>query len=211
MKSVNRQSVRIPVKSLSSERYSTQGFLYGYSETAIILSNMDTNDQTEWDGVVEGLVADTAMILTYDYPQQQDDQSPILQQAISFVCAAGAKNVILVGASRGGVASIKVAAHSPVDPRLVGVVALSAPIEYEGKVFYSKEELGRIKIPKLLINSEHDDGASDTREMFQLFEEPKEMLFYPGDAHGTQLFARDQQSITTKLQDFVAVVSGRVS
>jgi pimeloyl-ACP methyl ester carboxylesterase len=186
----------------------TNGSLYGSGKTAVILSNMDTNDQTEWDGVVEGLVADTTMVLTYDYPQQQDDQSPILQQAISFVCAAGAKNVILVGASRGGVASIKVAAHSPVDPRLVGVVALSAPIEYEGMVFYSKEELGRIKIPKLLINSEHDDGASDTREMFQLFDEPKEMIFYPGDAHGTQLFAVEKQAIIAKLQDFIAVATG---
>ena len=211
MTSLNKQSVRIPVNSLSLKHNSTQGFLYGCGETAIILSNMDTNDQTEWDGVVEGLVADTTMVLTYDYPQQQDDQSPILQEAISFVCAAGAKNVILVGASRGGVASIKVAAHPPADQRLVGVVALSAPIEYGGTVFYNKEELSRIKIPKLLINSEHDDGASDTREMFQLFEEPKEMLFYPGDAHGTQLFAREQQSIITKLQDFVAVVSGRLS
>jgi pimeloyl-ACP methyl ester carboxylesterase len=208
MKSVIRQAVSIPVKQSTSVNSTTNGSLYGSGKTAVILSNMDTNDQTEWDGVVEGLVADTTMVLTYEYPQQQDDQSPILQQVISFVCAAGAKNVIVVGASRGGVASIKVAAHSPVDPRLVGVVALSAPIEYEGMVFYSKEELGRIKIPKLLINSEHDDGASDTREMFQLFDEPKEMIFYPGDAHGTQLFAVEKQAIIAKLQDFIAVATG---
>ncbi len=62
MTSFNRQSVRIPVTSLSLEHNSTQDFLYGCGETAIILSNMDTNDQTEWDGVVEGLVADPTMI-----------------------------------------------------------------------------------------------------------------------------------------------------
>ncbi|PLX92396.1 MAG: alpha/beta hydrolase [Desulfuromonas sp.] len=208
MKSVIRQAVCIPVKDSTSRHSTTNGSLYGSGETAIILSNMDTNDQTEWDAVVEALVADDRMIVTYDYLQQQDDQSPVLEDVIAFVCAAGAKTVILVGASRGGVASINVAANTKDNHCILGVVALSAPIEYEGIVFYGKEELSRIKIPKLLINSEHDDGASDTREMFQLFDEPKELVFYPGDAHGTQLFTREHQAIITELQDFIAVATG---
>ena len=208
MKSVIRQAVCIPVKDSTSRHSTTNGSLYGSGETAIILSNMDTNDQTEWDAVVEALVADDRMIVTYDYLQQQDDQSPVLEDVIAFVCAAGAKTVILVGASRGGVASINVAANTKDNHCILGVVALSAPIEYEGIVFYGKEELSRIKIPKLLINSEHDDGASDTREMFQLFDEPKELVFYPGDAHGTQLFSREHQAIITELRNFIAVATG---
>ncbi|EAT17188.1 alpha/beta hydrolase [Desulfuromonas acetoxidans] len=208
MKSVITQAVSIPVKPSTSGNSTTNGCLYGSGKTAVILSNMDTNDQAEWDAVVEELVANDRMVVTYDYLQQQDDQSSILADVISFVCTAGVKSVILVGASRGGVASIKVAANTKDNHCILGVVALSAPIEYEGIVFYSKEELSRIKMPKLLINSELDDGADDTREMFQLLAEPKELLFYPGDAHGTQLFTREHQAIITELRDFIAVATG---
>ena len=146
------------------------------------------------------------MGITYDYPEQMNDQSRILEDVISFVLGLGAKKIILVGASRGGVASIKVAARNVESRNIVGIVAFSAPIEYEGSVFYSKEELGSIKIPKLLINSENDDGAKDNRKMFEMLREPKRLQFYPGDAHGTELFNKERELITKQLQDFIESV-----
>ena len=208
MKSINTQSVSIPITQLFPDCRSTNGNLYGSGHMAIILSNMDTNDQSEWDAIINDLISDRYMILTYDYLQHIDDQSRTLEDAISFVCGSGAKKIILIGASRGGVASIKVAARHMNNNCIVGVVAFSAPIEYEGTVFYSKDELSRIKIPKLLINSENDDGANDTRKMFEIFGDPKELLFYPGDAHGTELFDKERESIIKKLQDFTAAAFG---
>jgi esterase/lipase len=175
---------------------------------AIIFSNMDTNDQSEWDPIVNDLISDRYMILTYDYFQHMDDQSRTLEDAIAFVCDAGAKKIILIGASRGGVASIKVAARHIYNDCIAGVVAFSAPIEYAGTVFYSRDELRGIKIPKVLINSTNDDGANDTRKMFEIFDDPKELLFYPGDAHGTELFEKERESIRGKLQDFIAAAFG---
>lgn len=208
MKSINIQSVSIPITQSSPVSRSINGNLYGSGHMAIILSNMDTNDQSEWDAIINDLISDRYMILTYDYFQHIDDQSRTLEDAISFVCDSGAKKIILIGASRGGVASIKVAARHMNNNCIVGVVAFSAPIEYEGTVFYSKDELSRIKIPKLLINSENDDGANDTRKMFEIFGNPKELLFYPGDAHGTELFDKERESIIKKLHDFTAAAFG---
>ncbi|WP_012645285.1 alpha/beta hydrolase [Geotalea daltonii] len=166
---------------------------------------MDTNDQSEWEPAVNALLSDGYQILTYDYPEHIDDQSRTLEDAISFIAATGARKIILVGASRGGVASIKVAARNTNSDAIVGVVALSAPIEYEGTIFYNNHELSDIKIPKLLINSENDDGVNDTRKMFELFEGSKELLICPGNAHGTELF-HQEESIIKKLRNFAKSV-----
>lgn len=207
MKSIHTQSVSISITRPSKGKKTTKGKLYGSGDVAIILSNMDTNDQDEWSPVVNDLISDRYMVLTYDYPEHMDDQSGILEDALSFVGDLGAKKIILIGASRGGVASIKVAARHVNDDRIVGVAALSAPMAYEGTVFYGKGELSEINIPKLLLNSEDDDGAKENREMFQIFIEPKELVLYPGKAHGTELFDKERESIVKKLQGFIATAS----
>lgn len=198
------QSVIIRISSPSRNTTST-GRLYGTGPTALVFSNMDTNDQGEWAPAVDAF-SDRHMVLTYDYPEHLDDQSRVVEDAVAVVTGAGATQVILVGASRGGVASLKAAARNAGNGSVVGVVALSAPIEYEGTIFYSDDELGGITIPKLLINSEDDDGAKDTRRMFDLFRSPKEMALYPGSAHGTELFLTERESVLRKLHGFVEAV-----
>ncbi|OPY68222.1 MAG: Alpha/beta hydrolase family protein [Syntrophorhabdus sp. PtaU1.Bin050] len=205
MQSIRKQSVSIPLTESYTGRI-TDGWLYGSGENAIIFSNMDTNNQSEWGPVIENIISDGCMILTYNYFQHEDDQSKILEDAISFTKAYGAKKIVLIGASRGGVASLKVAARSVDNDSIVGVAVLSAPIKYEGTVFYSNDELCGIRIPKLLINSESDDGANDTRKMYELFDEPKEVLFYSGNAHGTELFGKEQGSLVRKLKNFTESV-----
>lgn len=79
---------------------------------------------------------------------------------------------------------------------------------HEGTAFYSRDELRGINIPKLLINSENDDGAGDNRKMFEIFGEPKSLILYPGDAHGTELFEKERASICQALQNFTASVFG---
>lgn len=209
MKSLETKKVSIPITQSSTNNRFIKCILYGSGHSAIIFSNMDTNDQSEWEPILKDIITDGHMILTYDYCEHMDDQSGTLEDAISFVCDLGAKKVVLIGASRGGVASIKVAARQQTNDSIVGLVAFSAPIEYEGTVFYSNDELRGIKVPKLLINSENDGGANDTRKMFEILDDPKELLLYPGDAHGTELFNEERESLIKKLQDFTDSVFGR--
>ena len=193
--------------SLTNDR-SVNGKLYGSGDIAIIFSNMDTNEQSEWKPIIGDLISNRSMGITYDYPEHLDDQSEILEKVISFSRSLGAKKIVLIGASRGGVATIKTAARHDHDDSVVGIIAISAPIEYEGTVFYSNDELRSIKIPKLLLNSEEDDGAEDNRKMIEAFSEPKSLLLYPGNAHGTELFVNERESVTTKINVFVKSVLG---
>ena len=201
MQKIKTNTVSIPLTRSYPGR-AIGGKVYGSGKKAVIFSNMDTNDQTEWAPAIEQVASGGYMILTYDYLQQMDDQSGVLEDVTLFAKESGAEETVLIGASRGGVASLKVAAGSDGTDGITGVAALSAPIEYEGTVFYSNEELCAIKIPTLLVNSEGDDGADDTRRMHTLFTEPKELVIYPGSAHGTELFDQEE-SLARKLKDFV--------
>ena len=205
MQSILAQYISIPLTESYPGRV-TDARLYGSGENAIIFSNMDTNNQREWEPVIEHIISYGCMILTYNYFQHKDDQSKILEDTISFAKDYGAKKIVLIGASRGGVVSVKVAARSVDIDSIVGVAALSAPIEHEGTVFYSDDELRGIRIPKLLINSESDDGADDSRKMHELFDEPKKVLFYSGNAHGTELFDKERTSLVRKLKNFTESV-----
>jgi hypothetical protein len=196
----------LSLKKANTKDKSVNGKLYGLGDIAIIFSNMDTNEQNEWNPIISDLIADRYMGLTYDYPEHMDDQSEILEEVISFARGLGAKKIVLIGASRGGVASIKVASRQVNNDSIVGIVAISAPTEYEGTVFYSNDELRGIKIPKLLLNSEKDGGAEDNRKMLEIFREPKELLFYSGDGHGTELFDNERESVTTKINNFMRSV-----
>ena len=53
---------------------SVNGRLYGSGDIAIIFSNMDTNEQNEWNSIIRELITDRYMGLTYDYPEHMDDQ-----------------------------------------------------------------------------------------------------------------------------------------
>jgi hypothetical protein len=207
MKLINKKPFSIPITKANTDKKSVNGYFYGSGDIAIIFSNMDTNDQKEWNPIINDLISGRYLRFTYSYTEYMDDQAGTLEEVISFACGMGAKKIVLIGASRGGVASIKVAARHVNNDNIVGVVAISAPIEYEGTVFYSSDELSGIKIPKLLLNSERDDGAEDNRKMIEIFREPKELLFYPGDAHGTELFDKERESIIKKMDSFIKSVT----
>jgi len=207
MKQIVGKPFSIPVTKTNTDKKTVNGYYYGSGDISIIFSNMDTNDQNEWNPVINDLISDRYLGFTYAYTEHMDDQSGTLEKVISFASGMGAKKIVLVGASRGGVASLKVAARHVNNDSIVGVVAISAPIEYEGTVFYSNDELNGIRIPKLLLNSERDDGSDDNRKMIEIFREPKELLLYPGDAHGTELFDKERESIIKKMDCFIKSVT----
>ncbi|MCP3927122.1 MAG: alpha/beta hydrolase [Desulfobacterales bacterium] len=199
---MNNKSVQIPLNNDKT----IDGKIYGSGNNAIIFSNMDTNVQEEWDPIVEVLEPEGYMILTYNYFDFNEKQHDTLEDVVLFTKNSGAKKIIIIGASRGGVASLKVATRSVNNKSVIGVAAISAQIEYEGTTFYSTEELRSIKIPKLLIDSELDGGAEDNRKMIKILNDPKDLLFYKGDAHGTQIFENNRESLVKRLRDFISSV-----
>lgn len=206
MNCVAGNAVGIPLTG-NRVRPLTDGILYGSGNKSVILSNMNTNNQDEWRPLLGPLFDHGYSVLTYEYPEPQADQWDVLLDVIHFIRNAGAYKIVLIGASRGGVTSMQVLARSTGLDDIVGVAAISAPVEHEGAVFFSPEDLGRVGIPKLFVNTEHDECAAGTKRMYDLVPAPKEMVFYPGEAHGTEIFgSRWGDGLLRRLVDFTRSV-----
>jgi hypothetical protein len=196
------RNATIPLTSYEGK--STQGKYYGTGGNVIILSNMDTNNREEWTPFVQNLPLDYCTVLTYDYLQHEDDQARVLEDVIHFTKRGGGEKIVLIGAGSGGIASLRVATCPVLDEAVIGVVSISAPFERGGAIFFTKEELRRIKIPKLLINTESNEYAAGTRQMYEFMVEPKELCLYSGGVHGTEIFdAIHRDTLIRKLNAFV--------
>lgn len=182
---------------------------YGQGPKVVILSNMDTNDTAEWRPLVEAMAAyDGFAVVTYAYPEDRTRCEEALDAVVDFVEADGpdgdsaARRVVLVGAGRGGVISLRVAAKRG-DERIYAVVALSAPMECEGEALVTEGDLRMLTLHKLLIASEFDDCVEGTRNIFALSEDPRQLTIYPGDAHGTALFGEHGDSLLQQLTEYI--------
>jgi len=166
------------------------GHLFGEGETLVILCHMRPSDQTSWYGFAEELAKAGYSALTFDfrgYGESEGSQelSKIdldVEAAIEAMRAKGYDTIYLVGASMGGTASLIAAARQEV----AGVVAISAPAEFEGlDAVAVVEQVGE---QKLFIVSEGDTSAvSSLERLSERAPEPKEEKVFEGSDHGTNL------------------------
>ena len=130
------------------------------------------------------------MVLAYDFRGVGDSSgSPEtslldidLRAAISYTRQQGASSVVLLGASMGGTASLRVAGNEPV----AAVITLSAPQSFGVTVMDA--DLMKDRAPKLFVNSQGDTYESATVRMYGLANPPKQIHLYPGSEHGIDLF-----------------------
>jgi uncharacterized protein len=191
------------------------GTLYGNGTTAVILSTMGAQRQETWAPFAHEIAAHDYLALTYNFrywvseTKMQDDlrdkAAEDLRAAIAFVRQQGAQHVILVGASLGALASIKVAGQA----QPAAVVVMAAPFgsfPALPSLQVDQTDLQVLTAPKLFINTEQDEGGftASTRKMFEVAPEPKELHIFPGSAHGTDLFATEQAAdLTQRLIEFI--------
>ena len=178
--------------------------LYGIGNNAVILSNMGIGNSDDWKPFIQNLPLEQCKVLTYDYPEGKDDQSCVLEDVISYIKNPEMEKIVLIGAGCGGIASLIAAMRLASDKTIIGVVSISAPFERDGVAFLNKEELSRIKTPKLLIDTKNGVCAANTRQVYELIAEPKELCFYSGNAHGTEIFdTPHRDALIEKLKAFV--------
>jgi dienelactone hydrolase len=179
------------VSFTSEDGVPLSGTFYGKGKTVVILSHMYPTDQKSWATFAQILAQDGYAALTYDfrgYGQSggKRDVSQIdkdLRGAVAFARKQGAERIVLVGASMGGTATVKVAAVEDT----AAVVVISAPDNFQG-LSVSVDEVRAIKAPKLFIGSEGDGATKTTLIMFDQAYDPKKQYIYPGNAHGTFIF-----------------------
>ena len=196
------------VQFSTSDHITLAGQLFGQGTTAVVCSHMLNTTQQIWinTGLPQRLAQRGYLVLTYDFRgtgQSQGQYNPSmnaldLSAAVNFVRQQGATRLVLLGASMGGTASLKVAASMPV----AAVVTLSAPLNYG--VAITNQDLQGMGGAKLFINSQGDAYATDTTFMFGEVRSPKELHLYDGEAHGTEIFTTDDTDLTWRILAFLA-------
>jgi pimeloyl-ACP methyl ester carboxylesterase len=151
-------------------------------------------DQTSWFPFATELAATgDYTVLTFDFrgfgdstgEKEFDRLDTDLEAALAYMRdELGIDGVVLVGASMGGSAALVVAARQSLD----GVVSISSPAALQ--TVRPIDIVGEIVEPKLFITSEDDVAAARSQEqLFAHAPEPKFQEIYPGDEHGTEIFA----------------------
>ena len=172
------------------------GELYGSGKTAVIFSVMG-NCKPGWRELAQQTAAQGLMALTYQWrdcgPAGPVSDAQLIKNfvndargAISFVRDQGADNVILAGASLGGIASAKLAIESGAS----GLIIFASPSKIPNFDFVIDATDLDVNIPKLFITAETDSivPADESRKMYEMAAEPKEWQTYPGTSHGTDVF-----------------------
>lgn len=181
------------VNFTTSDNIELDGLLYGQGKTMVICSHMRGTDKDIWvrSGIPQRLAVLGYQVLAYDFRGNGDSQGPAdlwsldvdLRAAVDFAHQQGASKIVLMGASMGGTASLKVASEDAA----TAVISLSGPQNY--MLNNSDDEIKALNIPKLFMASQDDEPfVTDARHMYEIASQPKEMFIYPGNNHGTDIF-----------------------
>jgi pimeloyl-ACP methyl ester carboxylesterase len=188
------------------------GELYGSGKTAVIFSIMG-NCKPGWREFAWLTAAQGLMALTYQWrdcgPSGPTDEAELIQNfvndargAIDFVRAQGAEEIILAGASLGGLASARLASESEAS----GIIVFASPLQIPGWDFKIEAAELNTEIPKLFLTAENDRVVSldSSRALYDLAADPKQWQTYPGNEHGTDLFGTDiGEEVQLRILEFI--------
>ena len=180
------------------------GSIFGDGEIAVILSHMRGRNQTSWFPFARLASTSGYKVMTFDFRgygkstgTRDTRMDRDLEAAVAYVRAKGAKQVILIGASMGGTASIEIAAEIDVQ----GVAALSPPTSF-GRI----NALGAVSsmlIPLLLIVAENDPPFTSSAREIETAAAATQFLELPGQEHGTNLYSAHIDQVSGILLDFI--------
>jgi pimeloyl-ACP methyl ester carboxylesterase len=180
--------------------------LYGSGPTAVVLSHMNRSNRGTWKPLAERLAAQGYLVLAYDFRGQGESDgrnTPTkidtdLRAAIAFARAQGATTLVLGGASLGGMATGLVAAQE----QAAAFFIMSSPRSALGVDVTDDRFQGGAA--KLFLNTEGDLYNADIHQMYAVAAPPKEEQYYPGKAHGVEMF--DQEYGPTVLDRIVSFI-----
>lgn len=168
--------------------------------TTVVLAHQSSSDLCEWLSYARRLAARGHFVFAFDFRGHGHSKGrPTygrlgldVDAATRAVRRLGARKVVLVGASLGGIASVVAAASS--EPRVAGVVAVSAPAEIAGRL-NALPAAARVRVPSLYVAAEQDqnapyDFAADARRLHAATATvEKRLVLVPGSLHGVSLVA----------------------
>ena len=193
------------------------GHRWGKGRTFVVLAHQYGGDTCQWAPYAKRLASLGYTALAFDLRgfgrSQKRYGDALIRYDLDVAAAAklarslGARRVVIVGASLG--ANAVVAAGAAIRPPVDGLVSLSAPGTFRLDAVAAAK---RLTVPALFAAGQVDEGgiyAGDARAMYAADSAPgKELVIVPGARHGVALVA-GPGTVRSKLESFLARVSGR--
>jgi pimeloyl-ACP methyl ester carboxylesterase len=160
----------------------------GRGPTGAVFANQSGGSVCDWLPFARRLAVQGVRSLLFDYSGA--DYVDETRAAVGALRAAGGRRVVLVGASLGGQAAIRVAARPPAGLAAVATLSAERIGRSLGDVLpYAR----RVQIPSLYVGST-DDGYTtfgvDTRALYRATPaHRKRIVVVRGDAHGVDLLS----------------------
>jgi pimeloyl-ACP methyl ester carboxylesterase len=190
------------------------------TRTAVVLAHMSEGDLCSWAPYARRLAAKGLFAFPFDFrghgfSEGSEDHSLAsadVSAAVRAVRGLGARKVVVVGASLGGIAAV-IAAPS-LRPPVQGIVSVSGPAAIPGEL-NARPAAARLRVPGLYVVAEQDqnagyDFAADARELHGLTATgEKRVEVVPGALHGTFLVDRSAR-VRALLERFLRDPAGTV-
>jgi uncharacterized protein len=171
------------------------GRLFEAGKVGVVLGHMYPENQESWWPFAKLLASKGYTALAFDFRGYREsrgtkDISKIdldMEAAYDFI-SPKVERVVLIGASMGGTAALKVAARR----KVAGVAALSAPDAFKG--LDATADIPRITVPKMFVASKDDTWAASSLGFMKSAKEPKQLKIFSGNYHGTYLFGTEHDA-----------------
>jgi pimeloyl-ACP methyl ester carboxylesterase len=190
------------------------------SRTAVVLAHQSNGDLCEWAPYARRLAARGFFVFPFDLRghgaskgrQEYGRLGLDVAAAVRATRGLGARRVVVVGASLGGIAAVVGAAS--LRPPVAGIVAVSAPAAISGRL-NALPSAARLRSPTLVVAAEQDqsapyDFAADAQRLYDAtVTTEKRLELVPGSLHGVALVAGSTR-VRALLEAFLRDPAGTV-
>ena len=190
------------------------------ARTAVVLAHQSSGDLCEWAPYARRLAARGFFVFPFDlrghgFSKGRPTYGRLgldVVAAVRAVRSLGARRVVVVGASLGGIAGIVGTASAR--PPVAGLVAVSAPAEIAGRL-NALPSAGRLRVPTLYLAAAEDQNApydfpADAERLFEATgTAEKRVEVVPGSLHGVALVAGSARA-RALLESFLRDPAGTV-
>ncbi|WP_028805646.1 alpha/beta hydrolase family protein [Streptomyces sp. 142MFCol3.1] len=181
-----------------TEGNEVDGYETGTGTTGIVLSHQSNNDVCSWIPSADELAAAGYRVLAVN---SNSSEIPEIEAAAARLREDGARKVVLMGASKGGTASL--VAASRIRPAVTAVVSLSGPGVY-GDMDATKA-VPELTMPVYLLAASGDGRfADDARTLHKLAKKShgEKLEMVAGAAHGSDILLQ-QPSVWDEVKNFI--------
>ena len=195
------------VEFTSTDGVTLRGRHYGSGDVTVVLAHMRPADQESWKPFAERLAAEGYAAFTFNFrgysPSGGDKDIGLIDLdlggALDYLATLGVQQPVLVGASMGGTAAVKVAANRDV----AGIFALSAPAAIEG--LSAADYVAEVEEPKFFMVAEDDLSArTDGAALYDASSGQKFYEVFTGSEHGTDLvYGRHSELVQGRIVEFL--------